>query len=182
MLFRSVPSHDSFLGSFGTDSPKTGGLGLRHRLEVMFFDHGRVAVANANGSELDDLSRARRQLFGIDVSLEQAVKEYAECYRALGGRSVSGFVQGQPQRVGKLKEGILAEVAAELIAEKEARGKGKSWVKSLRVFNFITITLSSLLKAPPQLPIPAIPKLRSAVMVRKYSFSPLNHVHCKTSF
>jgi integrase len=95
---------------------------------------GRVAVANAQGTDLDDLSRARRQLLGIDTSLEQAVKEYAECYRALGGRSVSGFVQAQIQRMGKLKEGIIAEVAAELIAEKEARGKGKSWVKSLRVF------------------------------------------------
>ena len=95
---------------------------------------GRVAVANAHGSDLDDLSRARRQLMGIDTSLEQAVKEYAECYRVLGGRSVSGFVQAQIQRMGKLKEGLVAEVAAELIAEKEARGKGKSWVKSLRVF------------------------------------------------
>ena len=74
------------------------------------------------------------QLMGIDTSLEQAVKEYAECYRVLGGRSVSGFVQAQIQRMGKLKEGLIAEVAAELIAEKEARGKGKSWVKSLRVF------------------------------------------------
>lgn len=95
---------------------------------------GRVAVANADGTDLGDLSRARRQLLGIDTSLEQAVKEYAECYRALGGRSVSGFVQAQMQRMGKLKEGIIAEVAAKLIAEKEARGKGKSWVKSLRVF------------------------------------------------
>jgi len=64
---------------------------------------GRVAVANADGTDLDDLSRARRQLLAIDTSLEQAVKEYAECYRALGGRSVSGFVQAQMQRMGKLK-------------------------------------------------------------------------------
>ena len=44
---------------------------------------GRVAVANADGTDLDDLSRARRQLVGIDTSLEQAVKEYVECYLSL---------------------------------------------------------------------------------------------------
>ena len=95
---------------------------------------GRPAAANADVSDLDELSRARRHLLNIDASIEQAVKEYAEAYRALGGRSVSGFIQAQIQRMGKLKEGTIAEVAAELIAEKEARGKGSSWVKSLRVF------------------------------------------------
>jgi integrase len=95
---------------------------------------GRPAVANADASDLDELSRARRHLLNIDASIEQAVKEYAEAYKALGGRSVSGFIQAQIQRMGKLKEGTIAEVAAELIAEKEARGKGSSWVKSLRVF------------------------------------------------
>jgi integrase len=95
---------------------------------------GRREAANADESELSDLSRARRQLLGIDCSIEQAVKEYAECYRTLSGRSVLGFVQAQMQRMGKLKDGTIAEVAAELIAEKEARGKGSSWVKSLRVF------------------------------------------------
>ena len=95
---------------------------------------GRPAAANADASDLDELSRARRHLLNIDASIEQAVKEYAESYRALGGRSVSGFIQAQIQRMGKLKEGTIAEVAAELIAEKEARGKGSSWVKSLRVF------------------------------------------------
>ena len=95
---------------------------------------GRPAAANADVSDLDELSRARRHLLNIDASIEQAVKEYAEAYKALGGRSVSGFIQAQIQRMGKLKEGTIAEVAAELIAEKEARGKGSSWVKSLRVF------------------------------------------------
>ena len=95
---------------------------------------GRPAAANADASDLDELSRARRHLLNIDASIEQAVKEYAEAYKALGGRSVSGFIQAQIQRMGKLKEGMIAEVAAELIAEKEARGKGSSWVKSLRVF------------------------------------------------
>jgi len=95
---------------------------------------GRREVANANESDLNDLSRARRQLMGIDCSIEQAVKEYAECYHTLAGRSVLGFVQAQMQRMGKLKDGTIAEVAAELIAEKEARGKGSSWVKSLRIF------------------------------------------------
>jgi len=95
---------------------------------------GRPAAANADVSDLDELSRARRHLLNIDASIEQAVKEYAEAYRALGGRSVSGFIHAQIQRMGKLKEGTIAEVAAELIAEKEARGKGSSWVKSLRVF------------------------------------------------
>jgi integrase len=95
---------------------------------------GRPAAANADASDLDELSRARRHLLNIDASIEQAVKEYVEAYKALGGRSVSGFIQAQIQRMGKLKEGTIAEVAAELIAEKEARGKGSSWVKSLRVF------------------------------------------------
>jgi len=95
---------------------------------------GRPAAANADASDLDELSRARRYLLNIDASIEQAVKEYAEAYKALGGRSVSGFIQAQIQRMGKLREGTIAEVAAELIAEKEARGKGSSWVKSLRVF------------------------------------------------
>jgi integrase len=95
---------------------------------------GRPAAANADASDLDELSRARRHLLNIDASIEQAVKEYAEAYKALGGHSVSGFIQAQIQRMGKLKEGTIAEVAAELIAEKEARGKGSSWVKSLRVF------------------------------------------------
>lgn len=95
---------------------------------------GRREAANADESELSDLSRARRQLLGIDCSIEQAVKEYAESYRTLSGRSVLGFVQAQMQRMGKLKDGTIAEVAVELIAEKEARGKGSSWVKSLRVF------------------------------------------------
>jgi integrase len=95
---------------------------------------GRPAAANADVSDLDELSRARRHLLNIDASIEQAVKEYAEAYKALGGRSVSGFIQAQIQRMGKLKEGTIAEVAAELIAEKDARGKGSSWVKSLRVF------------------------------------------------
>ena len=95
---------------------------------------GRPAAANADASDLDELSRARRHLLNIDASIEQAVKEYAEAYKALGGRSVSGFIQAQIQRMGKLKEGTIAEVAAELIAEQEARGKGSSWVKSLRVF------------------------------------------------
>ena len=95
---------------------------------------GRPAAANADASDLDELSRARRHLLNIDASIEQAVNEYAEAYKALGGHSVSGFIQAQIQRMGKLKEGTIAEVAAELIAEKEARGKGSSWVKSLRVF------------------------------------------------
>ena len=41
---------------------------------------GRVAVGNADGIDLDDLSRARRQLLGIDTSLEQAVKEYKNAF------------------------------------------------------------------------------------------------------
>jgi len=95
---------------------------------------GRPAVANADVSDLDELSRARRHLLNIDASIEQAVKEYAEAYRALGGRSVSGFIQAQLSRMGTLNDATIAEVAAEMIREKEARGKGRSWIKSLKNF------------------------------------------------
>jgi integrase len=93
---------------------------------------GRTAAANADASDLDELSRARRNLLGIDTSIDQAVKEYAECYRALGGRSVAGFVHMNLGRMGKLKESTILETAKEYIAEKEARGKGRNYTKTLK--------------------------------------------------
>lgn len=93
---------------------------------------GRAAAANADAFDLDELSRARRNLLGIDVSIDQAVREYAECYRALGGRSVTGFVQMNLGRMGKLKESTILEAAKEYISEKEARGKGKNYTKTLK--------------------------------------------------
>ena len=95
---------------------------------------GRIEVANTDPADLQDLSRARLAIEGLGVSLEHAAREYAEAHKLLEGRSVSGFVQIHLARVGKLKDGTMMEAAHALIEEKTARGKGHTWIKSLRNF------------------------------------------------
>ena len=95
---------------------------------------GRVEVANTDPADLQDLSRARLAIAGLGVSLEHAAREYAEAHKLLEGRSVSGFVQTHLARVGKLKDATMMEAAHALIEEKTARGKGHTWIKSLRNF------------------------------------------------
>jgi len=95
---------------------------------------GRIDVANADPADLQDLSRARLAIAGLGVSLEHAAREYAEAHKLLEGRSISGFVQTHLARVGKLKDGTMMEAAHALIEEKTARGKGHTWIKSLRNF------------------------------------------------
>jgi len=93
---------------------------------------GKVQVANTDESDLQDLSRARLAIAGLGVSLEQADREYAEAHNLLRGKSVSGFVQTHLDRVGELKDASLIEAAHALIEEKMARGKGHTWIKSLK--------------------------------------------------
>jgi len=95
---------------------------------------GRIEVANTDPADLQDLSRARLAISGLGVSLEHAAREYAEAHKLLEGRSVSGFVQTHLARVGKLKDATMMEAAHALIEEKTARGKGHTWIKSLRNF------------------------------------------------
>lgn len=95
---------------------------------------GRIEVANTDPADLQDLSRARLAIAGLGVSLEHAAREYAEAHKLLEGKSVSGFVQAHLARVGKLKDGTMMEAAHALIEEKTARGKGHTWIKSLRNF------------------------------------------------
>ena len=95
---------------------------------------GRIEVANTDPADLQDLSRARLAIAGLGVSLEHAAREYAEAHKLLEGRSVSGFVQTHLARVGKLKDATMMEAAHALIEEKTARGKGHTWIKSLRNF------------------------------------------------
>ena len=95
---------------------------------------GRIEVANTDPADLQDLNRARLAIAGLGVSLEHAAREYAEAHKLLEGRSVSGFVQAHLARVGKLKDGTMMEAAHALIEEKTARGKGHTWIKSLRNF------------------------------------------------
>lgn len=93
---------------------------------------GRIETAAADAGDLDELGRGRRALAGLDISIERACVEFAECYRALGGRSVSGFVQTHLSRTGKLEERSVLEAARELIEEKTARGKGAHYLKTLK--------------------------------------------------
>ena len=95
---------------------------------------GKVQVANTDESDLQDLNRARLAIAGLGVSLEQAAREYAEAQKLLDGKSVLGFVQTHLARVGKLKDATMIEAAHALIEEKKARGKGHTWIKSLRNF------------------------------------------------
>ncbi len=95
---------------------------------------GKVRVANTDESDLQDLNRARLAIAGLGVSLEQAAREYAEAHKLLEGKSISGFVQTHLARVGKLKDVTMIEAAHALIEEKKARGKGHTWIKSLKNF------------------------------------------------
>lgn len=93
---------------------------------------GRVEAANANVSDLDDLGRARLALAGFKVSLEQVARDWAESSRLLAGRSIPAFIQTQLDRMGKIEDRTLPEVALEFIAEKEARKKGHNYIRTLR--------------------------------------------------
>jgi len=96
--------------------------------------HGQVSVAAADVRDLDELNAARLALAGLNIGVDQAAREFAEAHKMLGGRNVAGFVQAQLERVGNLKDATIAEVAREMVEDKQARGRGKTWIKDLRNF------------------------------------------------
>ena len=107
---------------------------------------GRVEAATANISDLDQLSRAKRTLAEIGVSLEKAVHDFTHAHKLLAGRNVPSFVQTQLERIGSIRDASVAQVAEEMIADKTNRGRGQNWIKDLR--NFLIGTAAPRLKKP----------------------------------
>jgi integrase len=94
---------------------------------------GETTAATMRNSEAASYGRAIELLQPIGISLEVAAANYAKAFGILGGDSiVEAATFYTRHRADKIERRTVAEVVAELIAAREARGKSSRYVADLR--------------------------------------------------